>query len=117
MALPLSVKGQVIGALDVQSTKRGAFTESDITVLQSMANQLANAIEAAQAYQESRQALDEISKLHQRYLREQWHRYLSEQMNNIGFQLDEEGQVVEFLVEDSHSPYAKIGLAENEITK
>jgi GAF domain-containing protein len=57
MALPLIARGEVIGALDVQSTKRDAFTESDITILQSMANQLANAIEAARSFQESQKAL------------------------------------------------------------
>ncbi|GAB4424892.1 MAG: hypothetical protein Kow0031_04160 [Anaerolineae bacterium] len=87
MALPLIAQGRVIGALDVQSTKRGAFTEGDITVLQSMANQLANAIEAAQAYQESRQALAEVSKLHQRAITEQYSVYRAEQATADGYEL------------------------------
>jgi GAF domain-containing protein/DNA-binding response OmpR family regulator len=93
MALPLIAQGRVIGALDVQSTRRGAFSDSDITVLQSMANQLANAIEAARAYQESRESLDEVSKLHQRYLMNQWDTYLSEQDVEVGYRLDGEDQI------------------------
>ncbi|HXV99897.1 MAG TPA: GAF domain-containing protein, partial [Anaerolineae bacterium] len=65
MALPLIARGQVIGALDVQSTKKVAFHDNDITILQSMANQLANAIEAARSFQASREALAEVQKLHE----------------------------------------------------
>ncbi len=95
MALPLIAQGRVIGALDVQSAKRSAFTQSDITILQSMANQLANAIEAAHAYQESRQALLEVQKLHQHYLMEQWETFLKSREAVAGFQLTEAGQVIE----------------------
>ena len=93
MALPLIARGQVIGALDVQSEKPGAFSESDITILQSMANQLANAIEAAQAFQQSRQSLEEVSKLHEYYLREQWDTFLAEQATATGYCLTETGLV------------------------
>ncbi|MDM8529319.1 GAF domain-containing protein, partial [Anaerolineales bacterium HSG24] len=88
MALPLLARGLVIGALDVQSTEAGAFTESDITILQSMANQLANAIEAARAFQESRVALEEVNKLHQHYLREAWGGFMQEQQGALQYRLD-----------------------------
>ena len=45
MALPLKVNDQVIGALDVQSTQGAAFDDEDAAVLQTMADQLAVAIE------------------------------------------------------------------------
>ncbi|MBN1991564.1 MAG: GAF domain-containing protein [Anaerolineae bacterium] len=93
MALPLIARGQVIGALDVQSTKRGAFTEGDITILQSMANQLANAIEAARSFQESQKALGDVRKLHEYYLREQWGAFLKEQKATTGYRLTKDGFV------------------------
>jgi GAF domain-containing protein len=93
MALPLIAQGRVMGALDVQSTRRGAFSDSDITVLQSMANQLANAIEVARAYQESKKALDEVSILHQKYMLDQWSVFLHEQESTLGFHLTEDGRV------------------------
>lgn len=96
MALPLIAQGQVIGALDVQSTKRGAFSESDITILQSMANQLANAIEAARAFQESKEALAEVNKLHSRYVREQWNAYLNDQRLISGYHLLDNGLILEY---------------------
>jgi len=48
MALPLVFKDQVLGALTVQSLELSAFTEEDITVLQSLADQIAIAIHNAQ---------------------------------------------------------------------
>jgi len=54
MALPLVVGGQVLGALDVQSTEYSAFAEADITVLQTVADQIAVAIQNARLYHEAR---------------------------------------------------------------
>lgn len=47
MALPLLVGQAAIGALTVQSTEEAAFSEDDITALQTMADQLAIAINNA----------------------------------------------------------------------
>jgi GAF domain-containing protein/HAMP domain-containing protein len=47
MALPLWAGDQIIGALDVQSKDPDAFGEEDVLVLQTMADQLAVAIENA----------------------------------------------------------------------
>ncbi len=47
MALPLLVGNAAIGALTVQSTEEHAFSEDDITALQTMADQLAIAINNA----------------------------------------------------------------------
>ncbi len=57
MALPLIVGDEVIGALTVQSTEEAAFTEDDITVLQTMADQLAVAIHNAHLHTENRRLL------------------------------------------------------------
>ena len=51
MALPLISREQVIGALTVQSEKPSAFSEEDITVLQTMTDQLANAIGNARLFE------------------------------------------------------------------
>lgn len=54
MALPLRVRGQVIGALDVQSTTVNAFTTEDIQTLQMMADQVAIAIDNARLFTKQR---------------------------------------------------------------
>jgi PAS domain S-box-containing protein len=50
LALPLRARGRVIGAMTIQSTLEAAFSESDITALQTMTDQVANAIETARLF-------------------------------------------------------------------
>ncbi|NJN80012.1 MAG: GAF domain-containing protein [Anaerolineales bacterium] len=50
MALPLIVNDEAIGALTVQSTEEAAFHEEDIDALQTMADQLAVAIQNAKLH-------------------------------------------------------------------
>ncbi|MGC9333625.1 MAG: GAF domain-containing protein, partial [Anaerolineae bacterium] len=50
LGLPLMVKDRVIGVLDVQSERPAAFDESDVVVLQSLADQAAVAIENARLF-------------------------------------------------------------------
>ncbi|MFQ5614908.1 MAG: PAS domain S-box protein, partial [Anaerolineales bacterium] len=54
MALPLVSAGQTIGAMTIQSTQPDAFTQEDIIALQTMADQLAIAIENARFIRETR---------------------------------------------------------------
>ena len=65
LAVPLKTKTGVIGVLDVQSDLLNAFDESDLAVLQSLANQAAVAIENARLYEQAQQvaALEERSRL------------------------------------------------------
>ncbi|MBN2556029.1 MAG: GAF domain-containing protein [Anaerolineales bacterium] len=51
MALPLRVGSRIIGALDVQSEEPNAFREDDIVVLQTVADQLAVAIDNASLFE------------------------------------------------------------------
>jgi len=58
MALPLVVGGQILGALDVQSTEAQAFSEADISTLEILAEQIAIAIQNANLFNEAEKALD-----------------------------------------------------------
>ena len=60
MALPLIVKEGVIGALTVQSTQPAAFSDEDVTSLQTMADQLAIAINNARLLRDLEAAHDEL---------------------------------------------------------
>lgn len=60
IALPLRARDQVIGAMGIQSDKPGAFTEWDIQALQTMANQIANAIDTARLFEERSQLMKEM---------------------------------------------------------
>jgi PAS domain S-box-containing protein len=72
MALPLSVRGGVIGVLDVQSTEPSAFVEEDIAVLRILADQLAIAIENARLIERSGAQLRELSLMHGEYSASAW---------------------------------------------
>ena len=52
IALPLIALGEVIGAMTIQSEHPAAFSKVDITALQAMADQVANAIENARLFTE-----------------------------------------------------------------
>jgi GAF domain-containing protein len=62
MALPLIARGEVIGALTVQSTQETAFSDKEVIVLQTMADQLANAIANAQQLRLIQQTRSETDK-------------------------------------------------------
>ncbi len=72
MTLPLRVRGEVIGALDVQSIEEAAFSDEDVAVLQTMADQLAVAIENARLLRETQDRLRELSLLHREYSAAAW---------------------------------------------
>jgi PAS domain S-box-containing protein len=76
LALPLVTRGEVIGALSVQSSEADAFSGQDITVLQTVANQLANAIENARLFKQTEDALEEVKAMQRRYIRAGWEEYL-----------------------------------------
>lgn len=62
MALPLIVGEDVIGALTVQSVEEAAFTQDDIAALQSMADQLAVAIQNARLHRQNRELLRQAER-------------------------------------------------------
>ncbi|MBK7316911.1 ATP-binding protein [Candidatus Villigracilis affinis] len=60
LALPLRARGQVIGAMTIQSVVEAAFTDADITALQTMADQVGNAIETARLFDERSSLINEL---------------------------------------------------------
>ena len=59
MALPLVIKNEAIGSLIVQSEKEAAFTEEDVSALETMVDQLAIAIQNAQLYEQAQSEIEE----------------------------------------------------------
>jgi GAF domain-containing protein len=101
LALPLMDGDQIIGALDVQSTRPDAFQPTDIQALQVLANQLATAIRNARLFeQQTRSAqenkrvfleaeanLREIQRLNQQLTRQGWADFLRERRRHSGVTL------------------------------
>lgn len=76
MSLPLKVREQVIGVLDIQSTEEKAFTQDDISILQTLADQIALAIDNARLLTESQQSLIELYRLYEAQVAQAWDEYL-----------------------------------------
>jgi GAF domain-containing protein len=70
MALPLKSRDQVIGALNVQSAERETFSQEDVTVLQTVADQIAAAIDNARAFAETQARLEDVEARSERQERE-----------------------------------------------
>lgn len=72
MAVPLEVRREVIGVLDVQSTEEAAFSDQDIAIIKSLADQIALSIENARLLEESQRAVQELEALYGERVRETW---------------------------------------------
>lgn len=54
-AIPMAIGERVIGVLDVQQNNVNGFTEDEVQLLQSVANQVAVALQSARAYEQTQQ--------------------------------------------------------------
>lgn len=84
MALPLKLRDEVIGVLDVQSEKPGAFTEDDANTLSILADQIAIAIENARLFSQTQTTLSEVQALYRQNLQESWKTFSREE-GVVGF--------------------------------
>ncbi|MBW8011721.1 MAG: response regulator [Chloroflexi bacterium] len=63
LGIPMKIGDRVIGALDVQSTVVNAFSPDDISVLQTLADQITIAVDNARSFELSEQAVEEMREL------------------------------------------------------
>ena len=78
-ALPLLIKNQVIGVLDIQSTEENPFGTEDLFILQTMADQIALAIQNARLLEESQLALEQLQAITTKSVQNAWQGYLGRQ--------------------------------------
>jgi GAF domain-containing protein len=79
VALPLLVRNKVLGVLDIQSDQPQAFRLEDMDVLQTLADQVAIAIENARLLDESQTALMQLEAVSTVRTRDAWGKKLQEQ--------------------------------------
>lgn len=76
MAIPISSRDVVFGAMTIQADEINAFSQEDISLLQSIADSLAIAIENAKLYEDNQNYLEEIRGLNRAYLEQAWSKTL-----------------------------------------
>ncbi len=81
MALPLRIRDEVIGVLDLTSTQPANFTQQDATYLQTMADQIALAIDNAILLASADERLREIERLITSQSIEGWQTLVSQRKN------------------------------------
>jgi GAF domain-containing protein/HAMP domain-containing protein len=112
IGLPLRSGDEIIGALDVQSTKSGAFTDEDVSLLSTLADQVSIAIENARLFSETNQALTELKSVQRQYLREQWDKTV-EKRRQVGF-IYERGRVVPIPPESEYAIVSPVVLSSQQ---
>jgi GAF domain-containing protein len=108
LALPLKVRGEVVGALDIQSTEENAFSDEDVVVLQALADQLAVAISNTRLFQQAQESLEAERRAYGEMSREAWRKMLSA-FPDMGFVRDGRGL---FPISDVWSEDAQIASGE-----
>jgi GAF domain-containing protein len=78
VAVPLIIRNRVLGVLDIQSDKPQAFGEDDVDVLQTLADQIAIAIENARLMDETQAAIMQLEALTSIRTRQVWSQKLRE---------------------------------------
>lgn len=63
LSVPIKKEGKVIGVLDVQSDRIGAFDESDVRIMEALSHQLAIVIDNAKLYEELRRSEERYRNL------------------------------------------------------
>jgi GAF domain-containing protein/HAMP domain-containing protein len=115
IALPLKSGTEVIGALDVQSIEQSAFTQDDIALLATLADQVSMAIENARLFNETRRTVRELQLAQHQYIHQAWNQLASERPqigykynfgNLIPIQRGQTSQNIEEMVKEGKSQLA-----------
>lgn len=102
LALPLRVGTEIVGALDLQSQQPDAFADDDMQTYETLANQIAIAVDNARLYAETRDRLNEnqrlfeqtrdhlreIERLNQQLIGGAWAEYLRGASNTPAYTID-----------------------------
>lgn len=87
-AIPLRIGNRIIGVIDIQADEENAFTGDEIAVLQTLADQVAVAIDNARSFELSQQAvmeMREIDRLKSQFLANMSHELRTPLNSIIGF--------------------------------
>ncbi|MCA9899469.1 MAG: GAF domain-containing protein [Anaerolineales bacterium] len=87
LAVPIRLRDQVLGVLDVQSEQINGISPNDVLLLEGLCGQIAIAIESTILRQEMEGRLRELSLLQRQMSREGWYKYRSKDKSGYLFDL------------------------------
>ena len=88
LAVPIKLRDEVLGVLDVQSDKLNGVTANDQLLLEGLSGQIAIAIESTGLRQEMEGRLRELGLLQRQMSREGWQKYRQVKKNSMGYSFD-----------------------------
>jgi GAF domain-containing protein len=88
ITLPLKTGVRILGVLDAQSDRVNAIDQEDATTLQSVADQLAVAIEKTRLSQSLGQTTDDMDRMSQQYTGRTWKTYLQRGQRTRGYRYE-----------------------------
>jgi GAF domain-containing protein len=90
LTLPLQARGEILGAMSIQSPEVEAFSQEDVAVMQTLADQVALAISNAQLFQRAQESLEAERRAYGDLSRQAWREYLQTR-SKMAFLRDERG--------------------------
>ncbi len=112
-ALPLRVRGQIIGALTIQDSEPDSFDDASIAILQTMADLVSVAIDNANLYTQTQDALVASRRAYGEISDQAWTETLATQ-STLGYKSSEQGLIA---VEDQSTNIEKTALRAGDITQ
>lgn len=78
VAIPIRLRGDLIGVLDIQSLKENAFSADDLDVFEILASQVGIAIQNARLYEQNVQSLKDTEEAYRRLSADTWNKLLQQ---------------------------------------
>ncbi|MFC1936609.1 GAF domain-containing protein [Chloroflexota bacterium] len=113
LALPLLAGGELLGALDVQSTQEQAFSSEDVDVLQILADEVAMAIYNTRLFEQLQKSLETERRIFGELSREGWQEILQRQQTIKGYTSSVYSGTQE--IDQPLSPFAQQAMQQNRI--
>lgn len=90
LTLPLQARDEILGAMSIQSPELGTFSQEDVAVMQTLADQVAVAISNAQLFQRAQESLEAERRAYGELSRQAWKEYLQTR-SRLAFLRDDQG--------------------------
>ncbi len=85
MAIPISAQNELLGVLDIQSSKSQAFNQQDVEIFQTLASQLALAVQNKRLFAETQSTIAQLRTLTAQQTQAAWSAYLKNRSHRFRY--------------------------------